>query len=54
MPFSQNLKRLTPRVFSAIIVTWVIACASPIAAFAQPPDPCHSTAISADSPDRSP
>ncbi len=49
MALSRNLKRLTPRVVSAIIVTGVIACASPIAAFAQPPDPCHSTAISADS-----
>jgi hypothetical protein len=50
MPPSRNLKRLTPRVVSAIIVTAVIACASPIAAFAQPPDPCHSTALSTDSP----
>ena len=50
MPLSRNLKRLTPRVVSVIIVTGVIACASPIAAFAQPPDPCHSTALRADSP----
>jgi hypothetical protein len=50
MPLSRNRKRLTPRVVSAIIVTGVIACASPIAAFAQPPDPCHLTALTADSP----
>ena len=50
MSLFQDLKRLTPRVVSAIIVTGVIACASPIAAFAQPPDPCHSTAMSADMP----
>lgn len=50
MSLSRNLKRLTPRVVSAIIVTGLITCASPIAAFAQPPDPCHSTAISAHTP----
>jgi hypothetical protein len=50
MSMSRNLTRLIARVVGAIIVTGVIACASPIAAFAQPPDPCHSTAISADSP----
>jgi hypothetical protein len=49
MSLARNLKRLTPRIVSAIIVTGVIACASPIAAFAQPPDPCHPTAISANS-----
>ncbi len=50
MSLSRNLRRLTPRVVSAIIVTGVIACASPVAAFAQPPDPCHCTAIGGDSP----
>lgn len=54
MSLSRNLRSLTPRVVSAIIVTGVIACASPVAAFAQPPDPCHSTSISATAPDRSP
>jgi hypothetical protein len=49
MELSRNLKRLTPRVLSALIVAGVIACASPIAAFAQPPDPCHSAAMSTDS-----
>ena len=50
MPMSRNLKRLIPRVAGAVIVTGVIACASPIAAFAQPPDPCHPTPSSANSP----
>jgi hypothetical protein len=48
MSLARNLKRHTPRAVSAIIVTAAIAYASPIAAVAQPPDPCHSTAISAD------
>lgn len=47
MPPLRSLKRLMPRVVGAVAATGVIACATPIAAFAQPPDPCHSTAITA-------
>jgi len=48
MSLSRNLRKLISRVASAIIVTGIIVCASPIAAFAQPPDPCHSTPVSAE------
>jgi hypothetical protein len=44
MSLSGNFKSLMPRVGNAIIVTGIIACANPIAALAQPPDPCHSAA----------
>jgi hypothetical protein len=42
MSSSANLKNAMPRIVSAIIVTAAIACATPVAALAAPPDPCHS------------
>jgi hypothetical protein len=44
---SRSLKSVMPRVVNPIIVIGAIACATPAAALAQPPDPCHSAPIAA-------
>jgi hypothetical protein len=45
MSLSADLKSVMPRVVNAVIVTAVLACATPFAALAAPPDPCHSAPI---------
>jgi hypothetical protein len=47
MSLSRSLKRVLPRVVNAIVVIGAIACATPAAALAQPPGPCHSAPIAA-------